>query len=80
MGAAKYCLPGKSGKIQQEHPRTTAKKKIMLEALKKNMGIVAAACVVTGINRDTHYSWLQKDPSYKEKVEEIDEKIEGGLA
>jgi hypothetical protein len=47
------------------------KKKAMIEALEKSLGIVTTACKQVGISRDTHYRWLKEDESYKEQVESI---------
>ena len=47
------------------------KKRDMLEALEKNLGIVTTSCKAVGINRATHYRWLESDPEYKEAVEAI---------
>lgn len=49
------------------------RKKAMIEALEKCMGIVTTASKIAGINRETHYRWLNTDPKYKEKVESIDD-------
>ena len=50
---------------------TDINKKAMIEALEKSLGIVTTACKMVGINRDTHYSWLNSDTEYKRKVEGI---------
>lgn len=44
----------------------------MLEALEKCLGIVSDAAKVAGIDRTTHYRWLNDDPEYKAAVEELD--------
>ena len=56
----------KANKIQ--HP----KKRAMIEALEKSLGVVTTACERVGINRTTHYDWLKKDEDYARAVEEID--------
>ena len=48
-------------------------KKAMLEALKKTFGRVSMAAEMVGINRCTHYKWLEQDAEYKEAFEEINE-------
>lgn len=53
---------------------TTATKTAMLEALEKSLGIVTTACQSVGIDRATHYRWLQSDPQYKASVESIADK------
>jgi len=49
------------------------KKKAMLEALEKSLGIVSTACNIVGICRKTHYDWLKDDPEYAESVEMIND-------
>jgi len=46
-------------------------KKAMIKALEKSLGIVTIACKEVGVDRRTHYRWLQKDPQYKEDVDAI---------
>ena len=50
---------------------TQADKDKYLEALEKCSGIVSNASFATGICRSTHYKWLQTDPEYKAKVDEM---------
>jgi len=52
---------------------TNIQKKAMLEALEKSLGIVTTAARTVGINRSTHYDWLEKDEEYKKAVEDIAE-------
>lgn len=52
---------------------TDTKKKQMIEALKKTLGNVSAACGQVGISRNTHYDYLKRFPEYKEEVESISE-------
>jgi len=47
------------------------KKELMIEALKKNMGIISSACEEVGISRQTHYNWLKDDEVYRKDAEEI---------
>lgn len=47
------------------------KKKAMLAALEKSLGVVTTACRAAGVSRATHYVWLDKDPAYKKEVESI---------
>ena len=48
--------------------RTKQRKRDMLLALEKNMGVVSHACAMAGISRDTHYRWLRTDLNYKFEV------------
>lgn len=49
----------------------TNKKKAMLEALEKALGIVTQACKMVGIHRSTHYDWMNSDEDYKSAVEDL---------
>jgi len=53
--------------------KTNRHKKAMLEALEKNLGIVTTACKNVGINRTTHYAWMEQDPHYAAAVSDIKE-------
>jgi len=48
-------------------------KKAMLSALKASFGRVSMAAEAVGINRCTHYDWLEKDEEYRQAYEEINE-------
>lgn len=50
---------------------STEKKNAMLQALEKTLGVVTTACKSVGIERKTHYNWLDNDPEYREAVEAI---------
>lgn len=52
---------------------TEQKKIIFLDALKKNLNVVTAACEQTGVGRTTFYEWMKTDAEFKKKVEEVDE-------
>lgn len=49
------------------------KKKLMIQALKDQLGNISLACKQIGISRRTHYEWIDSDPLYKQAYEEIDE-------
>ena len=51
--------------------KTDTKKRAMLEALEKSLGVVTTACNQVDISRETHYSWLKNDEDYKEKVDDV---------
>ena len=51
------------------------KKKAMVEALTKALGIVKMACESVGISRQTHYNWLKDDPAYKEACDNLPEVV-----
>ena len=52
----------------QQNP---TRKKGMIEALEKSLGIVTTAARMVGINPSTHYEWLKTDSDYKIEVENI---------
>jgi len=52
--------------------KTDNKKKLMIQALTKALGVVTVACKSVGINRDTHYRWLKEDAEYKAEVKDLD--------
>ena len=47
-------------------------KKAMIEALEKALGIVTTACKSVGIERTTHYRYMQDDPEYAQAVKDIE--------
>ena len=51
----------------------TTKKRAMLEALEKSLGVVTTAARVADVSRETHYRWLKEDAEYKEAVRLIGE-------
>ena len=46
----------------------------MLEALERSLGIVSTAAEKAGIDRKTHYNWLQDDAEYREAVRMVEER------
>ena len=65
----------KDKNIQHQVPdKTDINKKLMLEALKSNLGIVSKSCEAVEISRDTHYRWLKEDKEYCEAVSELNER------
>jgi hypothetical protein len=52
---------------------TNKHKKALLQALKANLWIVTPSCEQAGVDRTTHYLWLEKDPEYKAEYERIGE-------
>jgi hypothetical protein len=45
----------------------------MLKALRKSLGVVTPAIEAVGIERSTHYLWMNSDPEYKQAVEEMED-------
>jgi hypothetical protein len=48
-------------------------KKAMIDALVKSLGVVTTAAKIAGIDRSTHYDWLNNDDEYKAAVESIED-------
>tara|TARA_R110001583_G_scaffold35622_4_gene118321 strand:- start:887 stop:1234 length:348 start_codon:yes stop_codon:yes gene_type:complete len=53
--------------------RTEKGKLAMLEALEQTLGVVTTAAKMVGINRSTHYDWLDEDEDYKLTVKSIED-------
>ena len=53
--------------------RTEKSKIAMLEALEKTLGVLTSAAKLVGIERTTHYLWLNTDEAYKQAVKSIDD-------
>ena len=52
---------------------TTLLKRAMIEALEKTLGIVTTAAKNVGIDRTTHYRWMEEDEDYKAAVDDVSE-------
>jgi hypothetical protein len=50
----------------------TPKKRAVLDALEKSLGVVTTACKQVGVSRRSHYKWLEMDPEYKKAVEDLE--------
>ena len=67
---------GKPQKGQHKAPAAVAlRKKAMLAALERSLGIVTHAAREVGIDRNTHYDWMKKDPDYRAAAETIDDAV-----
>ena len=51
---------------------THPKKRAMVEALEKSLGVVTTACKQVSLSRVQHYQWIKDDPVYAEKVRDLD--------
>ena len=51
----------------------TIKKKAIIEALEKSLGVVTTACKTVGIARSTFYEWYSKDEAFKKEVNGIND-------
>tara|TARA_R100001463_G_scaffold34593_6_gene75910 strand:- start:478 stop:837 length:360 start_codon:yes stop_codon:yes gene_type:complete len=47
------------------------KKRALIEALEKSLGVVTTACKKVGIGRTTYYDWYHNDDEFKSKVDEL---------
>ena len=52
---------------------TAAIKKALLIALEQSLGVVTQACKKVGCNRETYYSYRNKDPKFKEAADGIND-------
>ncbi len=57
----------------EEWKFTEPKKALMIELLKKSLGVVSLAAEQAGIGRRTHYNWIHTDELYKAAVQSINE-------
>ena len=48
------------------------KKKAVIDALEKSLGVVTTACRSAGIGRTQYYNWLKDDPEFAEEVRSIE--------
>lgn len=46
------------------------RKRMMLDALEKTLGVIAPAAKMCKLNRNQHYQWLKDDSEYKQSVED----------
>lgn len=48
-----------------------ARKRAMIEAMRKSLGVVSVAAKKVGITRQTHYNWLKEDAAYRYEIEAV---------
>jgi hypothetical protein len=53
--------------------KTDIRKKLMLEALEKSLGVVTSACKMSGIPRGLFYEWYNDDEEFAKEVDEVKE-------
>lgn len=57
---------------KEEKPQNASlKKDAMIKALESSLGIVTTACKSVGIDRKTHYRWLNEDEEYANAVNSL---------
>lgn len=53
--------------------KTDIRKKALLSALEKSLGVVSPACSAAGVSRETFYEWCRTDPKFKAAVDGLGE-------
>lgn len=51
------------------------KKRQLLAALERSLGVVSTACVAANVSRRTHYNWLREDAEYRAEVESLEDGV-----
>jgi hypothetical protein len=62
-----------SEEVAIKEQASSQKKKAMIEALEKSLGVVTTAAKQIGIHRSTHHLWMQSDPEYAQAVHDLKE-------
>ena len=52
-----------------------SKKETFLIALRNNLGHISKACTAANIHRQTYYSWIDKDPEFKQECADVEESL-----
>jgi len=63
----------KKAPVEEKRKKLRGKKKMLLESLKGQLGVVTTACKQAGVSRETHYKWLRTDENYKAWVMDLPE-------
>lgn len=59
------------GVVKQNRDSTISKKKRLLKALEKTLGVIQPACRMARVNRQTFYNWLKSDSKFTEHYQEV---------
>lgn len=59
--------------MENKVTKSDTKKKAMIKAMEKSMGIVTQACKLADISRETFYRWMRNDDEFKELVTQASE-------
>ena len=59
--------------VENKLTRTDTKKKAVIQAMEKSMGIVTHACKMAKISRETFYKWMREDDQFQELVNQATE-------
>ena len=62
----------KTNKVSVDKQKRTPKKRAMIEALEKTLGVVTSASKKCGISRTQHYQWMKEDEEYAKEVNDLD--------
>lgn len=64
-------LDTSKGVVKQNRDSTISKKKRLLKALEKTLGVIQPACRMARVNRQTFYNWLKSDSQFTEDYQEV---------
>jgi hypothetical protein len=59
--------------VENSLTKTDTKKKAVIQAMEKSMGIVTHACKMAEISRETFYKWMREDDQFQELVTQATE-------
>jgi len=76
MSKCHKCHTIKKGESRENRPkviaRTKKNKKLILDELEKNKGIITIACKRIGITPKTFYRWIEADKEFAEQVDDLE--------
>lgn len=55
------------------NPTKPTKKELFLRSYADTLGHISNACKSIKINRSTYYDWMEKDPDFKQAIDDIDD-------
>ena len=56
-----------------KHTKSDTRKKAIVKAMEKTLGIVTTACKTVGIARSTFYEWYSDDEAFRKEIDSIDD-------
>ena len=59
--------------VENKVTKYDTKKRAVINAMEKSMGIVTTACKLADISRETFYRWMREDDEFKELVHQASE-------
>ena len=54
-------------------PTKPTKKELFLKSYAETLGHITKACEAIKINRASYYDWMEKDPDFKQAIDDIDD-------